>query len=79
MYICMYVCVYMFAVSNIHTDDTKSVKLTKELLVMKEVYSYQKILFPNVSDNVVLLLDFRKGYSEEVVQRQTQEDKQLKI
>lgn len=75
----MYVCVYMFAVSNIHTDDTKSVKLTKELLVMKEVYSYQKILFPNVSDNVVLLLDFRKGYSEEVVQRQTQEDKQLKI
>lgn len=77
MYVC--VCVYMFAVSNIHTDDTKSVKLTKELLVMKEVYSYQKILFPNVSDNVVLLLDFRKGYSEEVVQRQTQEDKQLKI
>lgn len=48
---------------------------------MKEVYSYEKkkFLFPNVSDNVVLLLDFRKGYSEEVVQRQTQEDKQLKI
>lgn len=44
---------------------------------MKEVYSYQKNVFPNVSDNVVLLLDFRKGYSEEVVQ--TQEDKQLKI
>lgn len=56
-------------------------KLTKELLIMKEVYSYEKkkFLFPNVSDNVVLLLDFRKGYSEEVVQRQTQEDKQLKI
>lgn len=71
------VCVCMLAVSNIHADDTKSVKLTKELLIMKEVYSYQKNVFPNVSDNVVLLLDFRKGYSEEVVQ--TQEDKQLKI
>lgn len=68
------VCVCMLAVSNIHADD---MKLTKELLIMKEVYSYQKNVFPNVSDNVVLLLDFRKGYSEEVVQ--TQEDKQLKI
>lgn len=72
--VCVCVCVCMLAVSNIYADDTK---LTKELLIMKEVYSYQKNVFPNVSDNVVLLLDFRKGYSEEVVQ--TQEDKQLKI
>lgn len=75
----MCVCVYVRSFEYTHRRHEICEINERVISNERKVYSYQKILFPNVSDNVVLLLDFRKGYSEEVVQRQTQEDKQLKI